>query len=139
MKILHPQDITTAFAQAYNSGDVENLLALYGDDAVLAIAPGKRAHGIAEIRAALSESLAFGGRMDAVNHYCLQSGDVALVQGEWTLRAEKDGVLMTLTSRTAEVVRRQSDGSWRYVCDHAFANDDAEVVPQVDSLPGRMA
>lgn len=139
MKVLHPKDITAAFAQAYNSGDVENLLALYEEDAVLAVAPGKRAHGIAEIRAALSESLAFGGRMEALNHYCLQSGGVALVQGEWTLRAEKDGVLLTLNSRTAEVVRRQFDGSWRYVCDHAFASDDMAVAPQVEPLLGRMS
>jgi hypothetical protein len=29
-----------------------------------------------------------------------------------------------LSSRTAEVARRQSDATWLYVLDHAFGDDD---------------
>ena len=136
MKVMNPEDITAAFARAYNSGDVEKLLALYEEDAVLAIAPQQRAQGKAQIRAALLQSLSFGGHMEAVNRYCLRSGDIALVQGEWTLYAEQDGTRLVLSARTAEVVRCQRDGSWLYVCDHAFGADDTEVVPHVITLSG---
>jgi len=31
---------------------------------------------------------------------------------------------MEMGSRTAEVVRKQPDGTWLYILDHVFANDD---------------
>jgi ketosteroid isomerase-like protein len=103
------------FAEAYNSGDVEVLLALYEPDALLAPQPGERAQGTAAIRTALAALLALGGRMTSRNLYCMRAGDVALLRGEWRLGG--------MTARSAEVVRRQADGSWRYVIDHPFGDD----------------
>ncbi len=116
--------MNAAFAAAVNSGDVENLVVLYEPDALLAPEPGKRARGHAEIRDALSHLLALGGTMESRNNYCMEVGDLALLQGEWTLvGTAPDGEPFEVTSRTAEVVRRQPDGSWLYVVDHAFADD----------------
>jgi uncharacterized protein (TIGR02246 family) len=113
-----------AFAAAVNSGDVENLLALYEPDALLAAQPGERARGADEIRVALEGLLALGGTMESRNVYCMQVEDIALLQGEWRLvTTMPDATPLELTSRTAEIVRRQPDGSWLYVVDHAFAND----------------
>ena len=124
MKVWHPDEMNPAFAAAVNSGDVENLLALYEPDALLAAQPGRRARGADEIRAALAGLLALGGTMQSRNVYCMQVDDIALLQAEWRLVATTpDGSPLELTSRTAEVVRRQPDASWLYVVDHAFAND----------------
>jgi ketosteroid isomerase-like protein len=124
MAVLSPADMNAAFGAAVNSGDVENLVALYEPDALLAPEPGKRARGHAEIRAALTHLLALGGTMESRNNYCMEVGDLALLQGEWTLTGEApDGAPFEVTSRTAEIVRRQPDGSWLYVVDHAFADD----------------
>ena len=43
----------TTFEQAFNSGDIEEVLALYQRDAVLVPQPGQVVHGIAAIREAL--------------------------------------------------------------------------------------
>lgn len=119
-----PEHMNAAFAAAYNSGDVEQLLALYEPDAILAPGPGLRAVGLEAIREALLGLLGLGGTMSSENLYCLRSGDVALLQGSWQLSAvAADGTAIELASRTAEVVRRQPDGSWRYVADHAFGSD----------------
>ena len=124
MKVRHPEEMNPAFAAAVNSGDVENLLALYEPGALLAAQPGERARGADEIRAALEGLLALGGTMESRNVYCMQVEDIALLQGEWRLMTTgPDASPLELTSRTAEVVRRQIDGSWLYVVDHAFAND----------------
>lgn len=124
MAVLNPAEMNAAFAAAVNSGDVENLLALYEPDALLAPEPRKRARGHAEIRAALEQLLALGGTMESRNNYCMEVGDLALLQGEWNLAATApDGDAFEVTSRTAEIVRRQADGSWLYVIDHAFGND----------------
>jgi ketosteroid isomerase-like protein len=124
VKIRSPEDMNAAFAAAVNSRSVESLLALYEPDALLAPQPGARARGLGEIRQALAGLLALRGTMESRNVYCLQVGEIALLQGEWRLSAvDRDGAPLELSSRTAEVVRRQPDGSWLYVIDHAFAND----------------
>jgi ketosteroid isomerase-like protein len=113
-----------AFAAAVSSGDIEQVLALYEPDALLAPRPGERARGLVEIGGALEELLALGGTMESRNVYCMQVGELALLQGEWRLTGTApDGSALELTSRTAEVVRRQRDGSWLYVIDHAFGTD----------------
>ena len=124
MKVWHPEEMNPAFAAAVNSGNVENLLVLYEPDALLAPRPGERARGTDEIRAALEGLLALGGTMESQNVYCMQVEDIALLQAEWRLvTTTPDASPQELRSRTAEVVRRQPDGSWLYVVDHAFAND----------------
>ena len=124
MSVSEPQDMNAAFAAAVRSGDVEEVLALYEPGALLASQPGRRSRGIEEIRAALTELVAIGGTIESRNNYCMQVGEIALLQGEWTLSTTApDGSPLELGSRTAEIVRRQEDGSWLYVVDHAFADD----------------
>jgi ketosteroid isomerase-like protein len=124
MLVLEPEDMNAAFGAAYNSGEIERLLALYEPDAVLAPQPGLRAVGLEEIREALTGLLGLGGSMRSENLYCMRSGNIALLQGSWSIATvDQHGKPFDLGSRTAEVVRRQPDGSWLYVADHAFAND----------------
>jgi ketosteroid isomerase-like protein len=118
--------MNAAFAGACNSRDVEQVLALYEPDALLAPAPGRRARGIAEIREALLALLALDGELTSANTYCMQVGDLALLQGDWRLSGTApDGSAVELSGRSAEVVRRRPDGTWRYVIDHPFGSDDA--------------
>ena len=121
---MRPEDMNGAFAEAVNSGDLEQVLALYEPDAVLAPIPGERARGLGEIRAALHELSPLGGEMESRNVWCIQAGELALLRGEWRLRGTApDGSPLELASPTVEVVRRQPDGSWLYVIDHAFEAD----------------
>ena len=124
MAVKRPEEMNRAFGEAVSSGEVERVLALYEPDALLAPRPGERASGLDEIRAALDELLALGGTMTSRNVWCMQVGELALLRGEWNLNGTApDGSPVELSSRTAEVVRRQADGSWLYVIDHAFGAD----------------
>ncbi len=124
MAVMRPEDMNAAFAEAVNSGDVGRAMTLYDPEALLAPRPGERASGLDEIGAALDELLALGGTMVSRNVWCMQVGELALLQGEWHLSGTSpDGSPLELSSRTAEVVRRQPDGSWLYVIDHAFGAD----------------
>ena len=125
MSVTKPEEMNAAFADAYNSGDVERLLDLYEPGAMLAPFPGQRAVGKAAIRDALLGLLALNGRMVSRNNYCMQVGEIALLQGEWRLSfTGEGGESVEQASRSAEVVRRQEHGSWLYVVDHAFADDE---------------
>ena len=124
MAVKRPEEMNRAFGEAVSSGEVERVLALYEPGALLAPRPGERASGLEEIRAALDELLALDGTMTSRNVWCMHVGELALLQGEWHLNGTApDGSPVELSSRTAEVVRRQADGSWLYVIDHAFGAD----------------
>lgn len=122
MKKLDPESIHAAFAEAYNSGNLEDLVALYEPDAVLIPQPGQRVAGSSAIREALMGFLNLKGSMEIDTLSCIRSGDLALLQAKWRLSAiGPEGKPLELSSRTAEVVRQQPDGSWLFVIDNAFA------------------
>ena len=82
MKVYNPADMNAAFAEAFNSGDIENLVSLYEPGAVLVPRPGLVAEGAEEIRAALQELLALKGVMRSENQYALVHGDIALLRAK---------------------------------------------------------
>jgi ketosteroid isomerase-like protein len=49
---------------------------------------------------------------------CIELGDLALMFGSWSLSAEGPDGPIALTGASAEVARRQPDGSWLLVIDH---------------------
>jgi ketosteroid isomerase-like protein len=57
--------------------------------------------------------------MKSTNNFCVVHGDLALLRADWELVGD-DGRIVAAGS-SAEVVRKQSDGRWLYVIDHAAA------------------
>jgi ketosteroid isomerase-like protein len=50
-------------------------------------------------------------------------GDLAYLSNTWSLSGTgPDGTPVTLGATTAEVARRQADGTWRYVIDNAWGD-----------------
>ncbi|QKW40103.1 nuclear transport factor 2 family protein [Actinomadura sp. NAK00032] len=102
-----PNDLGKFFIERANAGDVDGLVALYEPDAVLAFPPGNLATGHAEIRKVFEQMVAAGtvispGRQQPA----LVSGDLALT-----------ATTLTNGEVTAEIARRQPDGSWLRVAD----------------------
>lgn len=101
-----PEDLSRFFVERVNAGDVEGLVALYETDALLALPVGGEARGAAAIRRAYEQLLASKRTFGA--------GDQrpALVNG---------GLALTSTripgGATAEVARRQRDGTWLWMID----------------------
>jgi len=61
-------------------------------------------------------------RIDATTRKVVQVGDLALTFGDWTLHArDADGTAHDVTGRSTELLRRQADGTWRYVIDDPFS------------------
>ena len=124
MKVYNPADINAAFADAFNSGHLDRLMALYEPTAVLVPKPGEIVEGTAGIRAALEGLLALKGTMRSENQYALVHGDIALLRAKVHLvGAAPDGSRVEINNHTSEVVRRQSDGSWLYILDHPYGAD----------------
>jgi ketosteroid isomerase-like protein len=103
-----PEDLERLFVERVQAGDVDGLVALYEPDAAMAYRPGSVATGSQAIRQAFSELLAVGVTLSRNRQQqpTLRAGDLAL-----TSTRLDDGTV------TAEVARRQPDGSWRWVID----------------------
>lgn len=119
LKVFSPAEMNEAFANAFNRRDPDALLVLYEDGAVLCMGPGKLFAGKERIAAELGGLLRMPGTMRAKNNFCVTSGDLALLRADWSITGDDGKVLAAGSS--AEVLRRQADGSWRYVLDHATA------------------
>jgi uncharacterized protein (TIGR02246 family) len=102
--------------ECMNAGDVNGLVELYEPTALLLGPEGEVAAGLEAIRAAWTASVALGGQTKLVTRFVVVADDVALLSNDWTM--EGDG--WSATATTAEVARRQADGTWRYVIDNPF-------------------
>nr|WP_232327767.1 nuclear transport factor 2 family protein [Kibdelosporangium sp. MJ126-NF4]CEL12881.1 hypothetical protein [Kibdelosporangium sp. MJ126-NF4]CTQ98566.1 hypothetical protein [Kibdelosporangium sp. MJ126-NF4] len=102
-----PNDLGKFFIERGNAGDVDGLVALYEQDAVLAFPPGSLAVGHAEIRKVYEQFVAAGQELVPGKQH------PALVCGELALTA----VTLTTGEMTVEIARRQADGSWLWVLD----------------------
>jgi ketosteroid isomerase-like protein len=116
---MDPVSVHAAVEKAFNDGDVDALIGLYEPDARMVRDDGSVAVGLDEIRAVWADLVALGGRVRMVTRYAVESGDIALLSNEWTLELEGNPVA---SGATAEIARRQDDGTWRYVIDNPFGS-----------------
>lgn len=120
-KVYQPAEMNGAFAAARNAGDLNALLSFYEDDAQLLVdASGTGLTGKVAIATELRKLIELPGTMVSNNTFCVEHGDLALLRADFTLADEKG--IVVYSGFTAEIVRRQADGSWRYVIDHAGAS-----------------
>jgi ketosteroid isomerase-like protein len=99
-------------------------MALYEPGAAFATQPGRLAHGLGGICAALDGFVAMNGKLDLEVSRVLEVGDLALVVGEWSFTGTgPDGEPVKLAAKNADVLRRQADGCWRFVIDNPWGTD----------------
>jgi len=114
-----PEQLMQAFNDRFAARDLDGLASLYEPDAVFRPEPGVVVEGIDAIRQALGALFELNPTLEATPTEVLHVGDIALVVNEWTMvGTAPDGSEVRKGGRSADVVRRQPDGSWLVLIDH---------------------
>jgi uncharacterized protein (TIGR02246 family) len=119
-----PEQVLASIVTGINSGDLDSLLPLYETDAAFATEPGSLAHGGSGVREALTGFISMNGTLDLEVTRVLEVDDLALVMGVWSFDGTgPDGQPVRLESQNADVLRRQPDGTWRFVIDNPWGTN----------------
>jgi len=106
-RATQPEELSRLIVERLNAADVDGLVALYEPDAVLALPDGQVATGSEEIHKAYERIVADKPTFaPGTQRPTLRCGDLAVTSSRLA-----NGVV------TAEVARRQPDGTWLWVLD----------------------
>lgn len=123
MAATSPEQIHRLFETAFNAADLDALLDLYEPGAALIPQPGVVVKGKDEIGPALQQFLDLGGTIELDTKAVVEVGDLAYLTNRWSLTGTgPDGDSQQMGAVTAEVARRQADGTWLYAIDNAWGD-----------------
>ena len=111
------EDAHATLAAAFNTGNVDTVMNMYDVNGIIVPEPGKAVSGRQRFEEAIRSILSIKGKMEIKTVYCLETGDLAVGRSEWNI---KDGDEVKVSAKGIEVMKRQVDGSWKIVIDHAF-------------------
>jgi uncharacterized protein (TIGR02246 family) len=128
----NPEDVDRLFGERVNAGDLEGLVALYEPTATLVRQDRSTATGTEEIRKELAQLMALRPQITMNVSRIVNDGDtIAVLHDEWhATGTTPDGKPLILNGRASEVVRRQRDGTWRFVID----DPDARRAPACPTM-----
>ncbi len=115
-----PEDCDNLIVEALKRDDLEAAVALYEPDAAFVLDSGEVVTGQAAVREALKEWIGLDDVRwtKPIRAYVSADGNLALLRGSWTFTTKgATGEPVTTTGESAEVVRRQPDGTWLFVID----------------------
>ncbi|MCP9471398.1 MAG: DUF4440 domain-containing protein [Nitrospira sp.] len=121
MSATTPQMLHSLFIAAFNSGNLDALVALYEPGAALVTPEGATQTGAGQLRTSFQALIGMKGRMTIDTVCVIEADGIALLRGSWSLESSApDGAPVTMKGQSIEAARRQQDGSWRFIIDHPF-------------------
>src|SRR5688572_9363962 len=119
-----PEQLLQSIVEGINAGSLDTLMPLYESEAAFATQPGTLAHGPNGVREALASFIAMKGKLDLKVTRVLKASNLALVTTVWSFTGTgPDGKPVKLSAKSADVLRRQADSTWRFVIDNPWGTD----------------
>ena len=114
-----PEDCDLLVVKAISEGNIEAALDLYEPDATFAPEVGKSVQGTAAVREVLNGFMAMKPTLSVTVPNVYQSGDIAILVSNWPMKGtDPDGNPVEESGKGTEVVRRQADGTWKFIIDN---------------------
>ena len=91
---------------------------------VLLLNREKLVEGPEGILESLRSFIDLNGKLDLRVKRVLKANDIALVTTEWSFNGTgRDGKHVHMAAKSADVLRQQSDGTWRFIIDNPWGTD----------------
>jgi uncharacterized protein (TIGR02246 family) len=126
MKMTTPEEVLSSVTEGINTGNLDALMTLYEAEACFATQPGQLAKNPEGIRQSLRSFIDLKGKLDLKVKRVLQTSDLALVISDWSYSGGTgpDGKPVNMADKkAADVLRKQADGTWRFVIDNPWGTD----------------
>jgi ketosteroid isomerase-like protein len=121
---MTPKEFLISYVKKFNAGDISSLISLYETEACFLSQAGEVVKGIENIRQRLQSFINMNGKIDSKVSGVIQTSDIALVNTEWSFNGTgPDGKSVTITGKATDVVRQQSDGTWRILIDNPWGTN----------------
>jgi len=125
-----PTSTVNQLIEAINHGDLDAAVALYEEDGLLVVQPGKIARGSEELRHALKGFITMKANLRSEAEQVIEYGDLALYLSRWNLSGtDPSGKAVTMGGQSTDILRRQRDGRWLIAVDNPFG---PQALPRVD-------
>lgn len=116
-----PKDFLISYVEKFNSGDIGSLISTYELDACFVSQEGEVVKGLENIRQTLQGFISMNGKLESKVIGVIQSGDIALVNSEWSFNGNgPEGKTVSITGKATDVLRQQSDGNWHILIDNPW-------------------
>jgi len=114
-----PKQCDDLFARYLNAGDVDGVTSLYEPKGCLVMEGGAVARGPRAIRKAIATFASLQPKLVMNVTRIIKAGDdVAVLYNDWTMSGfGPDGTPFTDQGKATEIVRRQRNGTWKFVVD----------------------
>jgi ketosteroid isomerase-like protein len=97
---------------------------LYETEACFVSQAGEVVKGIENIRRILQSFINMNGKIDSKVNGVIHTIDIALVNTEWSFNGSgPEGKSVTIIGKATDVLRQQSDGSWRILIDNPWGTN----------------
>ncbi|MBV8684782.1 MAG: nuclear transport factor 2 family protein [Caulobacteraceae bacterium] len=114
-----PEGMAATLVERFNSGKVSAMMDMYAPEAILIAKDGRTITGHAVIAAELERDLKLGLPLEAKARHVFVADDIAEIVLDWSIDGTgPDGKHVHLGGSAADVLRRGSDGRWRYIIDN---------------------
>ena len=124
MSKVTPEEVLRSVTECINTGNLDSLTMLYESDACFASQPGQFIKDREGIRQSLQGFVDMQGKLESKIKRVVQTSNLALVISEWSFSGTgPDGNPVNLASIATDVLRQQSDGTWRVIIDNPWGTD----------------
>jgi len=121
MAAERPEDLDSLLEAAMAAGDVEALVELYEPCAVFADEGIKKMVGREQLVEGFTRLAGQHLRIRGNPRVVADFGDLAVLYNDWTeTGAGADGASFARSGKAIEIVRKQTDGTWRYLFDDPY-------------------
>ena len=114
-----PEDVIPSLVERFNSGDVNNQMELYEPRAVFVANDGRLVTDREEISAIIGRDIKLGLSLETNVRHIFTADDIAQIILDWSITGiGPDGKKVDLKGSACDIIRRGTDGFWRYIIDN---------------------